>query len=98
MVDGTMATLGTLVMIAAWATRGLADQQVIGRNLAIGARNAEAGRGIALRIEIDDQHALADGGQRRGEIDRGGGLAHAALLVGESQDTGRQIGLQVVCR
>ena len=47
--------------------------------------DAEAGRGVALRVEIDDQHVLADGGERRAEIDRGRGLADAALLVGERE-------------
>ena len=63
-----------------------ADQHVIGRAVAVAAVDAEAGRGVALRIEIDDQHPLADRGERRAEIDRGGGLADAALLVGERQD------------
>ena len=68
------------------AQRRFADQHVIGRAVAVAAIDAEAGRGVALRIEIDDQHALADRGQRGAEIDRGGGLADAALLVGERQD------------
>ena len=39
-----------------------------------------------MRIEIDDQHPLADRRKRGTEIDRGGGLADAALLVGQRQD------------
>ena len=69
-----------------FAQRRFADQDVIGRAAAVAAVDAEPGRGIALRIEIDDQHALADRGQRRAEIDRGRRLADAALLVGERQD------------
>ena len=53
------------------------------------ALDAEAGRGVALRIEVDDQHVLADGGQRGAEIDRGRGLADAALLVGDGEDARR---------
>ena len=68
------------------AQRRLADQHVIGRAVAAAAVDAETGRGVALRIEIDDQHPLADRGERGAEIDRGGGLADAALLVGERQD------------
>ena len=45
----------------------------------------EAGRGVALRVEVDDQHALADRGQGGTEVDRGGGLADAAFLVGDRQ-------------
>ena len=68
------------------AQRRFADQHVIGRAVAAAAIDAETGRGVALRIEIDDQHALADRGQRGAEIDRGGGLADAALLVGQRQN------------
>ena len=42
-----------------------------------------------MRIEIDDQDVLADGGQRRAKIDRGRGLADAALLVGDGQNARR---------
>src|ERR1700722_15817298 len=37
--------------------------------------------GIALRIEIDQQHAPFGGRQRGGEIDGGGGLSDPALLI-----------------
>ena len=50
--------------------------------------DAEAGAGIALRVEVDDQHAPAGGGQGGGEIDRRRGLADAALLVGDGEDAG----------
>ena len=69
-----------------FAQRRFADQHVVGRAAAAAAIDAETGRGVALRIEIDDQHALADRGERGAEIDRGRGLADAALLVGERQD------------
>ena len=86
MVEDAMCSRGTAVGDHGLAQRRLADQHVIGRAVAVAAVDAEPGRGIALRIEIDDQHALADRGQRGAEIDRGRGLAHAALLVGERQD------------
>ena len=57
--------------------------------LPIAAVDAETGRGIALRIEIDDQDFLADGGKRGAEIDRRRGLADAALLVGDRKDARR---------
>ena len=81
-----MCSRGTAVGSTRVAQRRFADQHVIGRAVAVAAVDAEPGRGVALRIEIDDQHALADGGQRGAEIDRGRGLADAALLVGERQD------------
>src|SRR5882757_2451306 len=68
------------------AQRRLADQHVIGRAAAAAAINAKTGGGIALWIEIDNQHAFADRSQRGAEVDRGGGLADAALLVGQRQD------------
>ncbi len=46
----------------------------------------ESDGGVGLRVEIDQQRlflSLSDGG---GEIDGSGGLTHAALLVGNSQD------------
>src|SRR5690606_3875088 len=50
--------------------------------------DAEAGRGVALGVEIDDQHLLADGRQRSGEIDGRRRLADAAFLVGYGDDAG----------
>jgi hypothetical protein len=34
-----------------------------------------------LRIEVDEQHTLANGGQRGGEVDSSGCFADASLLV-----------------
>ena len=86
MVEGAMCSRGTAVGTTASRELRFADQHVIGRARAIAAVDAETGRGVALRIEIDDQHALADRGQRGAEVDRGGGLADAALLVGQRQN------------
>ncbi len=68
------------------AQPGVADEDVIGREPPAGAIDAEAGRGIALGIEVDDQHPLADRGERGAEIDGGRGLADAALLIGDGKD------------
>ena len=65
------------------AQRRLPDQHVIGRAIAVATVDAETGGGVALGIEIDDQNPLADGRQRRAQIDRGGGLADSALLIGQ---------------
>ena len=46
----------------------------------------EAGRGVALRVEVDHQHPVAERRQRGAEVDRGGRLADAALLVGDGDD------------
>src|SRR6478752_8042395 len=45
--------------------------------------DAKPGARIPLRVEVDDHHAFADCRKRSAEIDRGRGLADAALLVGE---------------
>ena len=47
------------------AHRRGAGEHVIGRGAARAALDAEPGRGVALRVEIDDQHVLADGRQAR---------------------------------
>ena len=60
--------------------------------LAALAVDAKAGRGVALRIEIEDQHGLADGGECGAQIDRGRGLADAALLVGDGENARRLAG------
>ena len=66
--------------------RGFADQHVVGRAVAVAAIDAEAGRGVALRIEIDNQHTFAYRSECGTKIDRCGGLADAAFLVGERQN------------
>ena len=68
------------------AEAALADQHVVAGGDAALAVDAEAGRGIALRIEIDDEDALADRRERRAEVDRGRRLADAALLIRHDKD------------
>ena len=70
------------------AERDLAHQHIVGGELAVGARDAEPGRGIALGVEIDDQRLLADRRQGRAQIDRGRGFADAALLIRHDEDAG----------
>ncbi|MNV43341.1 hypothetical protein D3C71_1350520 [compost metagenome] len=57
------------------------DQQVVDRVLELVLVHTAAHGGVALRIEVDQQHTTFGRGQRCGEIDTGGGLAHATLLV-----------------
>ena len=52
--------------------------------------DSEPGRRIALWIEIDDQHLLANGGERSTEIDRGRGFADTAFLVGDRNHARRR--------
>ena len=83
---GTIDRPGTLVGTAASSSVACAGQHVEGRARRASGGNAEAGRGVALRIEIDHQHLLADRGERRAEIDGGRRLADAALLVGDGEN------------
>ena len=43
--------------------------------------NVEVGRGVALWVEIDQEHNFALEGKGCSEIDGGGGFAHPTLLV-----------------
>src|SRR4029077_2633141 len=61
--------------------------QAIAADSTFGAGNAKPGGGVALWIEVDQQDALIDGSQGGGQVDRRGGLADAALLVGDRQNT-----------
>jgi hypothetical protein len=80
-VAGTMSSRGIRVGIAAFPQRAIAAEQFIARPAAQGLVDAEPGRGVALRIEIDQQHAPARRRQRGRKVDRGGRLAHPTLLV-----------------
>ena len=42
--------------------------------------------GVALRVQIDHEHPVVQLGERRSQVDRRRGLAHAALLVGHRHD------------
>src|SRR5690606_31786112 len=67
--------------------RAFAEQDLIRGPDALFLSYAETRRGVALRIEVDDQYALTRCGEPGAEIDRGGRLADATLLVGESDDS-----------
>jgi len=54
---------------------------VVGRRFQRGLVDPRAHGGIALRVEVDQQHALFELGQACGQVDAGSRLADAALLV-----------------
>ncbi len=64
------------------------EQHVVHRKLQRALVHARTHGGIALRVEVHHQHALADLGQAGGEVDGGGGLANATLLVGNAKNLG----------
>jgi hypothetical protein len=71
----------------------IVDEKVVARSFAFGAIDAESGRGIALRIEIDDEDLPAGRGERGADVDGGRRLADAALLVSHC-DTNHRAGLR----
>ena len=64
------------------------DQHVVDGLLELVGGDAEADRQGALRVEVDQQHLAAVLGERGAEVDRGRGLADAALLVAQREDLG----------
>ena len=62
-----------------------ADQDLVDGATQGALVDAAAHGGIALGIEVDQQGALPELGQGRRQIDTGGGLADAALLVGDHE-------------
>ena len=63
----------------------VADQDIIGREPAGAPLDAEPGRGVALRVEIDDQDVFADRRERGAEIDSRGRFSHAAFLIRDGE-------------
>ena len=61
-------------------------KNVISGDAAVRRRNPKTGRGVALRVEIDEQDFFAHRGERGREIDRGRGFADAAFLVGDGEN------------
>ena len=65
------------------------DQHVVHRRGADTVIHVERGGGVPLRVEVDHQHLGSVQSQGGREVDRGGGLAHSALLVGDRHDPAR---------
>ena len=65
---------------------GIGQEDVVHRDAQLADVDAETSRGVALRVEVDDQGAVAHVGEAGAEVDGGGRLPHAALLVGERHD------------
>ena len=70
--------------------RHLVHQHVVHRRLQAAVLDAQPGRGVALRIEVDDQRSLAELGEAGTDVDRRRRLADAALLVGDGDHTGQR--------
>ena len=86
---GATKRLRTAVASMQSSMRHVVQEDVVHRGLEVADVDAQAGAGVALRIEVDDQDPVAEVGQAGAEVDRGGGLADAALLVGDGDDPGQ---------
>ena len=56
-----------------------------------GLGESERAGGVGLRIEVEKEDGFPPLGERGGKIDGGGGLAHAAFLVGDGDDWGGHV-------
>lgn len=68
--------------------RGVSGEDVVDGGLQAVLFEADAGGGVALRVAVDQESATFGDGERRCEIDGGGSLTDAALLVGYGDDAG----------
>jgi len=78
--DAQALEIGWLHRILNW---GMAHKDVIGRGLAGGFGDPEAGGGVTLRIGVDEKDLEVVGGERSSEIDGRCGLADATFLVSD---------------
>ena len=70
------------------AHRGFAQQHFAHRVVQRALVDAAAGGRVALRVDVDQQHPLGRARERGRQVDRGGGLADPAFLVGDGDDAG----------
>src|SRR5689334_20562077 len=63
--------------------RATVEQRVVERVADAIALDADAARGISLRVRVDQQRLALRGGEGRREVHRGRRFSDAALLVGD---------------
>ncbi len=85
------AQMGQLRRLNDLVDRLLSHEQIVGRPFDAAAVDADAAGGVALRIDVEEQHTLFGGGERGGQIDRRRCFADAALLIGNGDDFSHQI-------
>ena len=71
---------------------GFTHQHFIHRQAQAALVNAGAHRGIALRVQVNHQHPLANFGKGCGQSDCGSGFADATFLVGYAKNMGHMVG------
>ena len=62
------------------------SQDIVTGETAIGPLDPQAGTGIALWIQVENQNPAADGGHGRGQVDCRRSFADATFLIGDRQD------------
>ena len=89
MLLGSRSMPATLVLSrTSSAVTSPLHEQVVDGAVELVRVDAEPDRQRALRVEVDQQHPAAVLGQRGAQVDRGRGLADAALLVAHGDDRG----------
>jgi hypothetical protein len=63
------------------------EQRVIDGALELVPLEPEPAAGIPLGVHVDEEHLALGRGEARGEVDGGGRLADAALLIGDADDS-----------
>ena len=87
---GTTKRFRTRGRLDAVLDRDVVHDHVVDRALDVAVADAEPGRGVALRIEVDDEHPESELGEGGAEVHGRRGLADAALLVGDREDPGQR--------
>src|SRR5438445_11643152 len=70
------------------ADLAIADEDVVDGGTELILRNADAARGVPLRVAVDEERALFGGSEAGGEVHGGRRLSDAALLVRDRDDAG----------
>ena len=92
MLLGSRSMPSTLVSSStSSAVTSALHEQVVDRQVELARVDAQADGERALRVEVDEQHPLPGLGQRGAQVDGGGRLADAALLVDHGDDPRRPV-------
>ncbi len=86
MVAGTTKRFLHGRRLGAVVDRRVVHDDVVDRALDVAVADAHAGRRVALGIEVDDQDAVIELGERRAQVHRRRGLADPTLLVRDRDD------------
>ena len=74
-----------------FSQRHVVHQDVVHRRLQTAVLDAQAGRRVALRVEVDDQDRCPSSARAGADVDRRRRLADTALLIGDGDHAGERI-------